>query len=209
MIDAQNKLIPHITIGVLSVLFVYVLYLFGIRTGRAVGAIPFILLFIILIIGPLVTIWPSISKKFKGNFPMSWRGELGIWFAVWSVIHVLFVFNHREWDVLGYLLDISPWAFGALIAVVMAVILAIFSCRKGIRFLGEDSWKWLQNYFTYVIFWLVAIHVIDRALIRPGFPPTDPLHWVYLIMFFLVIILQISGFIITVKRKKQEQDGER
>jgi len=204
MIDAQNKLWHHITIAVLSCLFVYVLYLSGLRIGRAIGAVPFIILFLVMIIGPVMKIWPSLYNKLPGKFPYTWRAELGIWFAVWSVIHILFVFRARDWDVIGYLAGISPWAFGALIATFMAVVLALLSFKGAIKYLGPDSWKWIQNHFTYAIFWLTVVHVIDRALLRPGFPSSDWLHWMYLGMVILVPVLQIGGFVKNVREYRKE-----
>ncbi len=202
MIDAQNKLSHHISIVILSSLFAYILWLSGIRTGRVIAAIPFFLLFLVLIIGPLVKIWPCITKIPPKEFPCGVRAELGIWFVIWSIIHVLFVFSNRNWEVMEYLKGMSPWAFGAFIAIFMGIVLAATSFKGAIIYLGADSWKWLQN-FTYVIFWLTAVHVIDRALLRPGFPPTDGLHWAYLIMFAIVPILQLAGFIKTVKEYRQ------
>ncbi len=224
MIDAQNKLSFHTIIAVATFLAVLIPWFFTVDEisftsekillmSRAVGAIPFFLLFLVMIIGPIMKLFPVLFPKW-GDFPWNWRAELGIWFSVWSVIHTLFVFAGRDWDVVGYLLNINPWAFGALVATVMAVILAALSFRGAINYLGSDSWKWIQNYFTYVIWWLVVVHVIDRALLRPGFPSDDWLHWVYLAMVIIVPLLQLAGFIKTVKeyrkslREKQENNKE-
>ncbi len=204
MIDAQNKLSHHIMILVLSSLFVFLVHLSGISLGRAVGAIPFVILFLVLIIGPVMEIWPGLSKKLPRGFPWTWRAELGIWFTIWSIIHILLVFSGRDWDIIGYFIGISPWALGAFVAVGMAIILSIFSFRWAISYFGAESWKWLQNYFTYVIFWLAFVHVIDRALLRPGFPSSDWLHWMYLLMLFLIPILQLVGFIKVFNRKKSK-----
>jgi len=203
VIDATNKVSHHLGIIIFSALFILIIGNLE-NYSRAVGALPFILLFFVMIIGPLMTIWPSLYQKLPGNFPYTWRAELGIWFVVWSIAHVLFVFHHRDWQVVDYLVGMSPWALGAFIAILIAIPLALTSCKRAIEFLGVDSWKWLQN-FTYVIFWLTAIHVLDRALLRPGFPSDDWLHWVYLIMFALVPILQAAGFVKTVKDNKKEE----
>ena len=56
---------------------------------------------------------------------MNWRSELGIWFANWDVVHLLVEFYARDWDVIDYLADMSPWAFGSLVAVLMAVAHAL------------------------------------------------------------------------------------
>lgn len=194
MIDAENRVSRHLCIIIFSSILTSLLWFLGIRLGRVIAAIPFIILFFVMIIGPIKILWPSIGKNFSKTFPINWRAELGIWFAIWSVIHILFVFRARNWAVLDYILGMSPWAFGAFVAVFMAIILAAISCKKAIAFLGIKSWKWLQNYGTYAIFWLTIVHVIDRALLRPGFPSSDPLHWIYLIMSIIVPILQIAAF---------------
>ncbi len=130
---------------------------------------------------------------------MNWRAELGIWFAIWSVVHILFVFGARDWDIIGYLVDMSPWAFGAFVAVIIAIILAATSNTPAVRFMGTDAWKWHQSQGAYVIFWLAVVHIYDRAYLRPynrvGFPSTDPIHWIYLIMAAVVVLLQVAAFI--------------
>ena len=197
-LNVKNKAIRFIGIGIGSIVCALILWLLGYRIGRTVAAIPYFLLFLILIKGPLVRIWPAMLKVFTPGFPISWRSEMGIWFAVWSVAHVLFVWSARDWDIIGYLVDMSPWAFGALVAVIIAIVLAFTSNPKALKFLGVKAWKWHQSHGTYVIFWLVVVHIYDRAYLRPyeeaGFPPTDPLHWVYIIMTLIVVILHITAF---------------
>ena len=206
----KNKSTRLLGVGIGSVVLAGILGLLGYDIQRVVAAVPYFLLFLVLIIGPIVRIWPSIPKRIGPGFPLNWRSELGIWFAVWSVVHLLFVFGAREWDVIGYLIDMSPWAFGALIAVIIAVVLAFTSNKKALNWMGVDAWKWHQSHGTYVIFWLVAVHIYDRAYLRPleevGFPPTDPLHRIYIIMTLAIIILQLSAFIriISLYRKTGE-----
>ncbi len=213
MVDAQNKPLFHVAIAVGTLLAVLIPWFFmadgTALTGenlrlmsRFVAIVSFVLLFLVMIIGPIMKLFPILFPKW-GDFPWNWRAELGIWFAVWAVIHTLFIFALRDWDVIGYILGISPWAFGALVATVMAVILAAISFRGAITFLGPDSWKWLQNYFTYVIWWLTIVHIVDRALIRPGFPSGDPIHWVLLAMVVIVPVLQLAGFIKTVREYRK------
>lgn len=217
MIDAQNKLYCHLSIAIVTTLTVLVSWYFMAGEisltentvyilARPVGAIPFFLLFLVMVIGPIMKLFPVLFPKW-GDFPWNWRAELGIWFAVWSVIHMLFVFAGRDWNVGAYLANISPWAFGALTATLLAVLLAGVSFRGAINYLGSDSWKWLQNYFTYVIWWLVVVHVIDRALLRPGFPSEDWLHWIYLAMVVVVPVLQTFAFAKVVRdhRKKLKE----
>jgi len=198
-LSTKNRLEHHLVIAIGSIACAALLSALGYEIQRAIAAVSYFLLFLVMIIGPSVRIWPSITKQFRGPFPVSWRAELGIWFAIWSVAHVLFVWGARDWDVTGYLVDMSPWAFGALVAVIIAIVLACTSNTAALKFMGDKAWKWLHSYGVYVIFWLTAVHVYDRAYLRPyedvGFPSTDPIHWVYLITLALVVLLQLTAFV--------------
>lgn len=197
--DTTNSLTRHLVVAIASVALAVVLWLVGYHEQEVVAAIPYFLLFLVMIIGPLLVISPAIRRRFRGNFPVNWRSELGIWFAIWAVIHVIFVFWERNWDIIGYISDMSPWAFGAFIAVILAVILAFTSNNRAFNYLGARAWKWHQSHATYVIFWLVAVHIYDRAYLRPGFPSDEPLHWIYLIMFIIVVVLHVGAFIKVVR----------
>ena len=197
--DTTNKLSRHLVVAIGSIAVAFLLWVVGYDLQRVVAAVSYFLLFLVMIIGPSVRIWPSVRKWTRGPFPVNWRAELGIWFAVWSVVHVLFVFGARDWDVIGYLVDMSPWAFGAFVATIIAIVLACTSNTAALRLLGPDAWKWHQSHGTYVIFWLAAVHLYDRAYLRPlddvGFPSTDPIHWVYLITVAVVVLLHLTAFV--------------
>lgn len=198
--DTTNSVTRHLAVAIGSAALAVVLWFVGYHEQEVVAAIPYFLLFVVLLIGPLVMIRPSIRRLASGNFPVNWRSELGIWFAIWSVVHVIFVFWARDWDVIGYLSDMSPWAFGAFIAVILAVILAFTSHDRAFGYLGPRAWKWHQSHATYVIFWLVAVHIYDRAYLRPGFPSEDPLHWIYLLMLVVVVLLHVAAFLKVVRQ---------
>ncbi|CAI50385.1 uncharacterized protein NP_4588A [Natronomonas pharaonis DSM 2160] len=193
--DTNNELTHHLAVGIGSVGVAVLLWVVGYHEQRVVGAIPWFLLVLVLAIGPAVKLWPGIRRRGSGNFPVSWRSELGIWFAIWSVVHLLFVFHARDWDVIGYLAGMSPWAFGSFVAVIMAVVLAATSNNRAYDYMGAKAWKWHQTAGTYAIFWLLAVHIYDRAYLRPGFPSEDPLHWLYLLTLGLVVVLQIAAFV--------------
>jgi len=209
-LNPKNKSTHHFYIVIGSIVMALLLWAAGYEAQRVIAAIPFFLLFLVLIIGPIVKIWPSTIKRFKGGFLVEWRAELGIWFTIWSVVHLLFVWGARDWDIIGYLADMSPWAFGAFIAVIIAIIMAFTSNTYALNFLGTKAWKWHQSHGAYVIFWLTSVHIYDRAYLRPyedvGFPSPDPIHWVYLGMIAAVVALQLSAFIKIVAeyRKKGE-----
>ncbi len=208
--DTNNSLTHHLSVAIGSIVVAVLLWGVGYGGQRVVAAVPFFILFFVMIIGPLVRIRPSIRRRFSGNFPVNWRSELGIWFALWSVVHVLFVFAARDWDVVGYLVDMSPWAFGAMVAVLIAIVLAATSNNRAYDYLGPKAWKWHQSHGTYVIFWLVAVHGYDRAYLRPyeemGFPSDDPLHLLYLAMIVVVVLLHVVAFaaVVSAYRKTGE-----
>jgi len=193
-VDTNNDLTHHLAVGIGSVVFAALLWMAGYHEQRVVGAVPWLLLVLVLMIGPTVRLWPGIRRRFSGNFPVNWRAELGIWFAIWGVVHLLFVFHARDWDVVGYLADMSPWAFGSFVAVIIAVGLAATSNHRAYDYMGGKAWKWHQTVGAYTIFWLLAVHIYDRAYLRPGFPSDDPLHWLYLLTLVLVVALQIAAF---------------
>lgn len=174
------------------------LWAVGYEVQRVVAAVPYFLLMLAMSLGPIVRIWPSIIKKLRGS-PVNVRPELGIWFTIWSVAHVLFVWGARDWDVIGYLVNMSPWAFGALVAVIIAIILTATSHTAALKFMGVKAWKWLQSHGAYVILWLTAVHIYDRAYLRPceavGFPSNDPIHWAYLLTLAVVVVLQLTALV--------------
>jgi len=138
-LSTKNKLEHHLCIAIGSIAFAVLLWALGYEIQRVIAAVSYFLLILVMIIGPIVRIWPSIVKQFQGPFPVSWRAELGIWFAIWSVAHVLFVWGARDWDVIGYLVDMSPWAFGALVAVIIAIILVCTSNTAALKFMGDKA----------------------------------------------------------------------
>lgn len=57
------------------------------RLWRAIGDTGYSLLFLTLIIGPL-------SKLLtRSNFLVSWRREIGIWFAIMAITHGILIVN--------------------------------------------------------------------------------------------------------------------
>lgn len=198
-LNTRNTIGRHLAVAIGSIACAFLLWAAGYEVQRVVAAVPYFLLFLVMIIGPSVKIWPSIRRSVEGPFPVNWRAELGIWFAIWSVVHILFVWGARDWDVIGYLVDMSPWAFGAFVAVIIAIVLACTSNTAALRFIGAEAWKWHQSHGTYVIFWLAAVHLYDRAYLRPyedvGFPSADPIHWVYLITIAVVVLLHLTAFV--------------
>lgn len=202
-VDTNNTLSRFAAVTIGSLVLAGLLWIAGYDEQRIVGAVPWFLLFVVMIIGPAVRIWPSIRRRFKGNLPVNWRSELGILFVIWSIIHLLFVFWARDWNVIGYLTGMSPWAFGAFVAVIIAVVLLFTSNNWAYDYMGGKAWKWHQSHGTYVIFWLISVHMYDRAYHRPGFPSDDPVHSIYLLTILLVVLLHVVAFATVVSQYRK------
>ncbi len=194
-IDPFNRAKHHAAVVVGSLVVAVLLWGAGYTVPRIVAAVPWFLLFLVLIIGPVTKIWPSISRWYGGNFPLDWRSELGIWFVIWSLAHVLGVFRAMGWDIAGFVVGMSPWAFAALVGVIIAVILAITSNTWAYQFMGPKAWKWHQSHGTYVMFWLLTVHIYDQTFLRGGTPPEDPLHLLYVTTIILVVGLHLGAFL--------------
>lgn len=199
--DFRNTFLYHLVVATISLLLVFVFYSSGIDLNRALAGTAFILLFLTLIIGPIMRIWRPALEALPWNLPWSWRGELGIWFTIVSIVHVSLIFSARQWDVIGYLASMRISDLIGLVALFLAIILTITSFGKVINFLGVPSWRWLHS-FAYVVFYLVGAHAINHAFLRPDRPADWP-HWSYLVMIVIVIALQTAAFIKTVINYRQ------
>ncbi|MBI2450300.1 MAG: hypothetical protein HYV47_02045 [Candidatus Nealsonbacteria bacterium] len=194
LVDPTNKLLNHIVVGLLSLILVVVFQVFGGGIHRAVAAASFTLLFLVLIIGPIMRLWRPNLQMLPWGLPWSWRGELGIWFTLLSIIHGILEMQEKEWSVAA--IDIG--GFISLIVLFWALILAATSFSKAIKFLGIDQWKWLHS-FAYVIFYLVVVHIIYYTWLHPtGHTGPAWLSWMYLTMIIIVVVLQFAAFIRTV-----------
>ena len=200
--DVRNTFTYHFFVALGSLLAVIVLVGLGIELNRAVPAVAFLLLFLTLSIGPVMRLWRPVAEVLPWNLPWSWRGELGIWFVIVSIIHALLILKGAQWDVWGYLAEIRLANLIALVALFWALILVATSFGKIIKFIGVSSWRWLHS-FSYVVFYLIGFHVFNHAFLRPG-RPADWLHWTYLFMMLVIVFLQFAAFFKTVmiNRKK-------
>ena len=106
-VDPFNRGKHHATVFAGSLVLAAILWAAGYSYPRIVAAVPWFLLFLVMIIGPVTKLWPPITRQFEGNFPLNWRSELGIWFVIWALIHVLLVFRFIGWDVVGFVAGMS------------------------------------------------------------------------------------------------------
>lgn len=194
--DFHNTFLYHLVVAIVSFILVFILSSTGVGFNRAVAGVAFVLLFLTLIIGPIVRLFRANLTNLPWELPWSWRGELGIWFTIMSIIHLSFVFAGKQWDVIGYVVGMRLSDFVAFVALFLALVLMSTSFSRVIKFIGISSWKWLHS-FTYVVFYLISAHVINHAFLRPD-RPENWIHWLYLFMMIAVIVLQFIAFSKTV-----------
>jgi len=189
VVDATSKLSRHIIVGLLSFVLVYLFLRSGLETKRAFSLSAFILLFLVMVIGPAMRLYRPLVRMFPWQIPWGWRGELGVWFVLLAVGHAAFIYYERKWSLA--LLDAGD--FLGLVALFWGLALAATSFARAIRFLGMENWKWLHG-FSYVIFYFAATHILYRSFLNPGLPLGRP-QWFYLAMTVAVVVLQIAAFI--------------
>ncbi len=105
IIDVSNKISYHIVIGLFSFGITGIFLSLGLNLGRATAATAFILLFLVMIIGPIMRLWNPLVKVLPWGIPWSWRGELGIWFAFTyssyilpkRVVFLSYIFKQSSW----------------------------------------------------------------------------------------------------------------
>ncbi len=199
MPNTHNSPKRHAVVAIASLGLAISLYVLGYHYQQVAAAVPYFLLFLTVVIGPLQVIWPRLRRRFKDTTLNHWRSEIGSWFVIWALVHVGLVVDVRGIDVLWG----SPWAFGATIAVILAVILLFTSNNRVYQYLGPKAWKWHQSHATYLIFYMLVPHIWHRAYLIPDFPSSEPLHWMYLAMFAIIVLLHVSGFIKVVRHYRR------
>ncbi|WP_394739166.1 hypothetical protein [Natronococcus roseus] len=205
-VDPFNRSKHHAAVVGISVAMAVLLWAAGYALPRIIAAVPWFLLFLVMIIGPLMKLWPSINQQFSGNFPLNWRSELGIWFVIWSLVHVVAVFDSMDWAVIDFVVGMSAWAFAAIVGVIIAVILALTSNNAAYQFMGPKAWKWHQSHGTYVMFWLLTIHIYDQVFAPDGTLPADPLHLLYTATIVVVVALHVGAFVKVVSHYRTHGD---
>lgn len=205
MIDTRNSLKQHTVVGLITLAFVFGLISFlDLELSTSLGRTSFVLLFLILVIGPLMKIRRPAYAFSPLTVPWSWRGELGIWFTVTALAHFLVVWSERP---LTELIKIGGAGYSlanllGMAALVFALLLAATSFGSVIKFLGVESWKWLHG-FVYVIFYLISAHFMYFQFFSTyGDVGPDWFGYVAVAMTSIVIVLQIVAFISVVRRNR-------
>lgn len=193
------------------------------RLWKAFGGGSFFLLWFALFIGPAARVFAPLQRL------VSFRREAGVWFFLIALVHGYLILDGwvrwSVWEFFGYqfipetemYMRVEP-GFGlanltGLIALTFTLTLAATSFDRAVNFLGVSSWKWLHS-FSYVVFYLSAIHVLYFAFIhytpsllravlgQPTNYPDNPLKFYYLAAFLSVLLVQIIAFILTVRKQR-------
>lgn len=227
--STKTLLLRHLGVAIAGILAVTLVWQVNstwspdMRLWKAFGGGSFFLLWFALFIGPAARVWQPLQRF------VSFRREAGVWFFLIAVVHSYLILDGwvrwSVWEFFGY--QFIPETemymrvesgFGlanlaGFVALTFALTLAATSFDRAINFLGVSSWKWLHS-FSYVVFYLSAIHVLYFAFIhytpsllravlgQPTTYPDNPLKFYYLAAFLSVLLVQIIAFILTVRKQR-------
>lgn len=189
---------------------------------RAFGYGALALLSLALIIGPVARLWPRELSKL-----LVYRRAVGIWSAVAAGVHLLFALQLASAygkelprpflrESIGFHPDMTPirrlvldldnlgaLAWIGLIALVLLMVVAAVSNDRAQRFLGNASWKLVQQ-TTYGAFLFVALHIL---IMRYGgkMKLSPPLLWWAPWALLAVVGLQIAGFVTTARKPRSRK----
>ncbi len=226
----RELLLRHLVVAGLSALAVYAGWQIhadwepDMRLWKSFGVGAAFLIWFVALVGPAARLWPALTRI------ITWRREFGIWFALVAIVHFYLVWDGwARWDVrelLGfqYVEELNAYlrfepGFGlanlmGLTALLFALVLAATSFDRAVSFLGLSSWKWLHS-FTYVIFYIVALHSLYFAWIHftpsphrilmdlPTAYPENILRFAYLAMLLSVFSAQVGAFVKTVRQRRR------
>ena len=221
----NNTVTRHLLIASVSIFLTLVFWMAHfewddeMRLWRAFGDAGYSMLFLTLIIGPITKLWARCS------FLLTWRREVGIWFAVLAVTHgLLIAHGWANWDVakffgyefipqLGRIARLEP-GFGlantlGFVAFLWIAVLAFTSSNRAMKWLGASSWKWIHT-GSHIVFYLVAIHTSYFLFMHytESFhhvvPPQSIFVVPFIVMSITVLALQISSYIKVVKEKRDK-----
>lgn len=227
--STQTILLRHLGVAIAGILLVTMVWQVNstwspdMRLWKSFGGGSFFLLWFALFIGPAARVWQPLQHL------VSFRREAGVWFFLIALVHGYLILDGwvrwSVWEFFGY--QFIPETemymrveagFGlanlaGFVVLTFALTLAATSFDRAVNFLGVSSWKWLHS-FSYVVFYLSAIHVLYFAFIhytpsllravlgQPTNYPDNPLKFYYLAAFLSVLIVQIIAFILTVRKQR-------
>jgi methionine sulfoxide reductase heme-binding subunit len=188
------------------------------RIWRATGDVSLVLLFLTLVIGPLARLYKPVVRA------NPWRRELGIWSAVYAVIHTVVILNGWiRWDLmrfLGYEFNAPLERFSRLepgfglsnivgaVALLISVVLMVTSTDRALQALGGSAWKWL-HYSAYTVFYLSGLHTayfLFMHFTASFHREAAPENWFrvpFLLMVAGVLVIQFAAFQTEVRRRSE------
>jgi|TARA_Y100000310_G_scaffold334747_2_gene415156 sulfoxide reductase heme-binding subunit YedZ len=207
--DARNTLSQHLIVGIFSLGLASVFkFLLNISWTVSFARVSYILLFLILIIGPITRMKKPTKEALPLFAPWSWRGELGIWFTLTALIHFIILLNARAFS---SLIHIGGEGYGlanllGLIALFWALILTVTSFGKVIEFLGVCLWKWLHG-LTHAVFYLVSGHFIYFQFFSTyGGGGADWFGYLAVVMAIIIIVLQLVTFVLMITKYNKNRE---
>lgn len=193
---------------------------------RGFGYGALVLLGAALSIGPLARLAPALFARL-----LPFRRAVGVWSAVGAVVHLLYVLKlverynltlvtmflkSHQVPAIGkfvndYYLDVRDpmtghvvllaWTGG--VALVILAALALISNDRAQRWLGQSTWKLIQQQ-AYTAFLFVALHVLIMAVGNKLKGTLGLLTWA---PWFLLAVaaLQAAGFVRTVWKQRSRK----
>jgi sulfoxide reductase heme-binding subunit YedZ len=200
----------------------------GVLGIRAFGYGALVLLSSALAIGPFARLWPR-----RLSILLPYRRAMGIWSAVAAATHLLFalqmvqhsfdkrtpitLFVHESafFDELTQTMqtrhhlflqdNLTVMAWVGLIALLLLLMIAVVSNNRAQRFLGQPAWKLIQQQ-AYTAMLFASLHVLimrfgGKLKGNPG------LLWWAPWLLLAVLCLQITGFVVTIRRRGGIRSG--
>ena len=207
IMDARNTLRQHLIVGIFSLGLVSIFkFLLDVSWNVSFARVSFILLFLILIIGPIMRLKRPTESSSPLFAPWSWRGELGIWFTLTALTHFIILIILRPFSTF---ITFGGEGYGlanllGLIALFWALLLTVTSFGKVIAFLGIDLWRWLHS-LTHVVFYLVSGHFIYFQFFSTyGGAGPDWFGYLAVAMAVIIIVLQLVTFILMITKYRKK-----
>ncbi|WP_100399131.1 hypothetical protein [Bacillus sp. FJAT-44742] len=208
----------HIVYGVITILISYLFFLTRSEWdpmhawNRAFANVSLLYLFIIMFLGPFSKIKKGVGKWLPA------RRELGIWGGIAALIHIFIIFDGWiEWEFSRLFVVFSPvegsfflhpgFAIGNIIGIVATIyliFLLLTSNNKSMRFLGQKTWKHVQQK-AGIYYMLVVLHTTYFIFLHM---PQNP-NWIqgpFLISILVIILVQGLAFCKESKKSRSKMN---
>ncbi len=181
------------------------------RWNRALGDASFVVIAVVMILGPLSRIWRPATRW------LVWRRELGVWGVVAALVHaliILFGWVELEWPRLfgfefhpqlqQYVMFDKGFGLGnviGILALVYGLILSATSNDLAQRWMGLSIWKFLQQ-GAYVLWALIVAHTAYFMFMHfldfhRQTPEPNVARWPFAAIVLLVMAVQTAASVRT------------